>query len=154
MAGDQPVNSDAQVEAEIRHDMQARAEDVALKMVGGPIGVIRQVQSVVSATQGYKFSPQQIEEQIKTCDDLINDIGNDVPEIIKMVNAGPPAPDTVASVPQAKAVSEAGKNLLERNRRQIAFLQDWKQKLEASKQAVMEQEHVTEAEWKRLVGSL
>jgi hypothetical protein len=104
---------------------------------------------------GYKFSPAQIEDQLRQCADLMHGLQQeDLVHARKIAFAQPPAPDTVASVPQAQAVSALGHRLIQRIQNQIKFVSDWQSQLQQVRQNYLDQEGRTVADWKGLSGGL
>jgi hypothetical protein len=109
----------------------------------------------VGAGGGYRFSPEEIELQLRKCDELIHGLRQEeLPQAERIAGARPPAPDTVASVPQAEAVAERGRRLAQRIKNQIAFLENWQAQLRAVRQTYLDQEGNTVASWKSLSGGL
>lgn len=104
---------------------------------------------------GYKFTPAQIEDQLQQCTDLIKGLQTEgLRNAGKIAACKAPAKDTVASVPQAQAVSQLGQRLVQRVQNQITFIENWMDQLKAVRQSYLDQEGHTEAMWKQMSGGL
>lgn len=103
----------------------------------------------------YVFTPSQIEEQLKMCDELIEGLyEHDLYHARKITEVTPPAPDKVASVPNAEAIVALGYRLIERIENQIAFIENWADQLRTVRQRYLDQEGNTVETWKGLSGGL
>jgi hypothetical protein len=116
---------------------------------------MRQAQATAAAAigAGYEFSPGQIEKNIADAQNLKLAYQQAQSKIQTIIGVIPPAQDPM-SVWHAQELSQRGKQLMNRNRSQISFLNSWIQSLQNAKTAYMNQEHVTEAEWKRMASGL
>jgi hypothetical protein len=111
--------------------------------------------AAVSAGGRYEFNPAQVEDQLRQCDDLVNGLREeDMWHAHAIANTTPPAPDTVASGPQAAAVAALGERLAQRINNQIAFVENWQDQLRATRQSYLDQEGNTVASWMELSGGL
>jgi hypothetical protein len=101
---------------------------------------------------GYSLTPAEIHQQYEQCTRLLASLENKyLYEARLIANAKPPAPDVVASVPQATAVAALGQRAITRIKNQVAFLTAWQAKLEQAKERYLDQEHLTQAQWVHLV---
>lgn len=100
---------------------------------------------------GYIFTPEQVDNLLARAQDQRSKLQGYLQTIdpLKMIDLAS-AQDQAGSVLQANAVRTSFENLDKRITSQIAFLTDWINKLNGAKQNYMQQEHLTEAQWKHL----
>jgi hypothetical protein len=111
--------------------------------------------SAPGAGGGYSFTPEQIEDMLRRCDNLIDRLQHEGRQAARLIQqARPPAPDTAASVPHADAVVALGHRVEQRMVNQIAFIEHWRDQLAAVRQNYLDQEGHTVASWKALSGGL
>jgi hypothetical protein len=105
----------------------------------------------VSATGsgGYSLTPAELQQQYEQCTALLRKFRTAYFYPAQTIsNTSPPAADTAGSVAQANAVAALGVRASEKINSHINFLTDWLAKLEAAKERYLEQEHLTEAQWR------
>jgi hypothetical protein len=100
---------------------------------------------------GFQFDPEQIDAQIKQCQQLMTELEQDRTDADTAAQAAtPPAEDQDGSQMQASAVRKSFSTLATRIDDQIKYLRGWLDRLNTAKQTYMEQEHVTADQWDRL----
>lgn len=114
----------------------------------------QQARTAAGMGKGFQFTPEQIEDQLKQCSALVEDFRHDQRDIRVIMAVKPPSPDEAGSVLHANAVRKFGQDLWKRNLSQIQFLTDWMNKLNQAKQAYMENEQLSEAQWNSLAKRL
>jgi hypothetical protein len=130
---------------------------------GGGID-IRTAQAKIHAAQaaeaaavgsGFKFTPEQIETQLKQCADLSAQYSNALGNARRAhIAVQPPAPDAAGSVLQAGQTQQSLANLEVVIQSQIDFLTNWQNTLSKVKANYLQNEHVNESQWQQLAKGL
>lgn len=106
--------------------------------------------STAGGSRHYAFDPAAIEGQLAACQDLIGKLQNDALSHARgIAQAAAPSRDDY-SVSQAAATRNLGNNVVQRVQNQITFVRAWHDKLVQARQRYMEQEHLSEDQWKTL----
>ena len=113
-----------------------------------------QAAAAAATGAGFEFTPEQVEIQLKHCQEMLNDLRFDLLSAQRAKQAVyEPAPDA-ASVAQADAVRNMMQSAVNVIKADIAYLTDWQNKLVAAKNAYMANEQVTAQQWQRLAQGL
>lgn len=89
---------------------------------------------------GYRFALDGLNQIIKECEELRDDLARDSQHYAKLAGVQPPAPDEHASGLHARAVNRFGENQLRRNRIWLRFLHDYIGRLREARKAYLSQE--------------
>lgn len=92
----------------------------------------------------YAIDPNELDGLITQWQDLVHKLENDSVHIERIANAGPPANDTEASAPQAKAIASFGERMHDRNQKMLQYAQEYVDALKKTQQAYQHQEHNTQ----------
>jgi hypothetical protein len=109
-----------------------------------------QAATAAAAGAGFEFTPEEVDLQLKHCRDQLNDLNLDLRSAEYAKEAvHEPAPDA-ASVAQANAVRNMLENTVDVIKADIAYITNWRNKLNAAKQHYMANEDLSEQQWTRL----
>ncbi len=109
-----------------------------------------QAATTAATGAGFEFTPEQVDLQLRHCQDQIHDLHIDLRTAEQAVAAvHEPAPDA-ASVAQANAVRNMLESTVNVIRADIAYVTDWQNKLLAAKQNYIATENLSEQHWTRL----
>lgn len=125
---------------------------------------IRTAQARIDAAQaaeaaavgsGFKFTPEQIETQLKQCADLYNQYNLALTKAERAyASVHAPAPDAAGSALQANQTQQSLANLQGVIESQIQFLTHWLQTLITVKNRYLQNEHMNESQWQQLAKGL
>jgi hypothetical protein len=109
-----------------------------------------QTATAAATGAGFEFTPEQVDTQLKHCQNLLNDLRNDLQDA-QAANEGvyEPAPDA-ASVAQADAVRNMMANAVNVIKADIAYVKNWQNQLNAARENYLTTEHLSEEQWNRL----
>ncbi|HEY3750567.1 MAG TPA: hypothetical protein VGL80_15340 [Pseudonocardiaceae bacterium] len=114
-----------------------------------------EVAEAAAVGSGFKFTPEQIETQLRQCKELALQYYQ---ARGKAERAGlelhAPAPDTAGSVLQASQTQQSLANLRVVIQSQIDFLTKWQNTLTAVKTRYLQTEHLNETQWQQLARGL
>lgn len=103
------------------------------------------------ASGHFAMSPEQLDAQIKQRQQVILDLQSDQQAAsAARLAVQPPAADPAGSVMQANAFKDSLAALRDQIQADIQTVTQWLNTLTTAKRNYMEQEHVTEDQWKRL----
>lgn len=144
----------SQIEGEQQQVYEQDLQEIEAAVVGvfdPSVETALRAQATAAMGRGYVFSPVQVDGLVRRAQDQSDRLRSyqQMIEPIQRIDLAP-APDQAGSVMQASAVTKSFENLNTRIKSQINFLTDWINKLNRAKQNYMQQEHLTEEEWKNL----
>jgi hypothetical protein len=114
-----------------------------------------QVAEAAAVGSGFKFTPEQIETQLKQCQELSSQYGQALLKAQRAyASVHPPAPDAAGSVLQANQTQQSLDNLKGVIQSQLDFLANWQNTLAKVKANYLQNEHMNESRWRQLAKGL
>ena len=141
-----------QLKAQIQANVAQTTANAELVLGGGGMfALANTVNQVAGMGKGYQFSPEQIDDQLNKCAQLMQALQQHVRDADTAAYhfSFAPANDPV-SQKMAKAHTQWAKDLATNLQNQVTRVQQWIDTLTQAKQNYMTQEHLSADQWHRL----